>query len=115
MRRAWYRELLRRRIAVILLLIVQAVFIYYAVSSDKPFPILIRVSTYRNTQILQLDAHLCLIRLSPSAACGKGDTMKRIAREQGSAPHLHLTNRPHRSILDIDRRGRFRKERIAVP
>lgn len=34
MRRSWFRELLRRRIAVILLLILQALFIVYVVRSD---------------------------------------------------------------------------------
>lgn len=34
MKRAWFRELLRRRLAVILLLLLQARFIVYAVHSD---------------------------------------------------------------------------------
>lgn len=43
MRRTWYRELLRRRIFVTLLLILQALFIYYAVSSDRPAAEFLRV------------------------------------------------------------------------
>ncbi len=36
MKRAWFRELPRRRIAVMLLLVLQALFIGYAVSGDRP-------------------------------------------------------------------------------
>lgn len=43
MRRAWYRELLRRRIAVILLLVAQAAFIYYVVNSDGPVEDVLRM------------------------------------------------------------------------
>ena len=35
MKRTWFRELLRRRIVVILLLVLQALFIAYVVSSDS--------------------------------------------------------------------------------
>lgn len=35
MKRAWFRELLRRRIAVILLLVLQALFMAYAISSES--------------------------------------------------------------------------------
>lgn len=44
MKRIWFRELLRRRIAVILLLILQALFIAYAISSDSLMAELIRVT-----------------------------------------------------------------------
>lgn len=43
MRRAWYRELLRRRIFVTALLVLQALFIYYVVSSDGPAAEFLRV------------------------------------------------------------------------
>lgn len=43
MKRAWFRELLRRRIAVILLLVLQALFIAYVVSSDSPVAELVRI------------------------------------------------------------------------
>lgn len=43
MKRAWFRELLRRRIAVILLLVLQALFIVYAVSSDRPVAEFLRI------------------------------------------------------------------------
>lgn len=43
MKRAWFRELLGRRIAVILLLVLQALFIAYVVSSDSPVVELTRI------------------------------------------------------------------------
>lgn len=43
MKRAWFRELLRRRIAVILLLVLQALFIGYVVSSDRPAAEFLRI------------------------------------------------------------------------
>ena len=43
MKRAWFRELLRRRIAVILLLVLQALFIGYAVSSDSRMAEVVRI------------------------------------------------------------------------
>lgn len=43
MKRAWFRELLRRRIAVLLLLVLQALFIVYAVSNDSPVAELVRI------------------------------------------------------------------------
>lgn len=43
MKRAWFRELLDRRIAVILLLVLQALFIAYVVSSDSPVVELTRI------------------------------------------------------------------------
>lgn len=43
MKRAWYWELLRRRIAVILLLVLQALFIGYVVSSDRPIAEFLRI------------------------------------------------------------------------
>lgn len=43
MKRAWFRELLRRRIAVILLLVLQALFIAYAVSSNSPMAEAVRI------------------------------------------------------------------------
>ncbi len=43
MKRTWFRELLRRRIAAILLLVLQAFFIVYAISSDDLMVELVRI------------------------------------------------------------------------
>lgn len=43
MKRAWFRELLHRRIAVILLLVLQALFIGYVVSSERPIAEFLRI------------------------------------------------------------------------
>lgn len=46
MKRAWYRGILRRRIAVILLLILQGFFIVYVLSIDSPIAEFVRVTLH---------------------------------------------------------------------